>query len=58
MTDEERAAIRAIAEVDKQREAGAITIDEAIRRIGEIVAKDDARKYNPRSASHRRSKKG
>lgn len=44
LSEAERASIRAIADVVKERESGAIGFDEAIRRIGEIVAADDARR--------------
>lgn len=40
---EERKAIRAMADVVREKEAGRLTVDEALRRIGEIVAEEDAR---------------
>lgn len=40
---EERQAIREMADVVREKEAGRLTVDEAIRRIGEIVEREDAR---------------
>lgn len=48
MTEEERASICAISEIVKRREAGELGLEEAIRQIGEIVAKDDARRAQTR----------
>ena len=44
MDDAERKAIRTMGQVVRDKEAGRITADEALRRIAELVAEDDARR--------------
>lgn len=48
---EEREAIRAMADVVRKKEAGLLTVDDAIRRIGEIVSEEDARVLAKRRTS-------
>ena len=43
LSEEERKAMRAIANTVRERDAGRLSTEEAIRRIGEIVAAEDAR---------------
>ena len=44
MGDAERKAIRAMGQVVRDKEAGRITADEALRRLAELVAEYDARR--------------
>ena len=38
VTEAERASIAAVKEIVRRRDAGTVTVDEALRLIGEIVA--------------------